>query len=165
MAHDKEYKRYVSPLGGSYEVGPEGREQTRIHRFVVLVTFDEMAEMKAAAHRAMMTASTWGRKYLLAGLKTSTQQQEELREAKRNAGIRDEEEPAAPVMAMDVDGPIGGRLPNPAQRRRRPASVEAANQTNGPQRPLPVDVLDADARLGEGGSLFADFLDADEGEE
>lgn len=162
-------KRYVSPMGGSYEVGPEGRVTNRDKRLVVMLSLEEFVEVTAAAHDSMTSASSWTRNLILAALDQLDSQRETLKVMKRRYHINDDDglEPSITVNRQ-------GRGPRAAND---PASATVAGPASTPAGTVrgtgtrtgtvPPDVFDADAPTMPGdplSNLLADFSD-DDGDE
>lgn len=132
-------KRYISPLGGSYEVGPEGRVSNRDQRLVVLVSLEEYVEIKSAAHNSGTTASTWARALLLKGLDDLDRNSAVVKAMKARYGIRDDD-PLEPVSRVQVNRTGLG----PRHGSTAPDVVDL-DAGSGPANPL--------------GSLLSDFDD------
>lgn len=100
------FRKYVSPMGGHYEEGPEGRVANRTMRLQVLVSEDEFMEIRRAARLVEGSVSSWLRTIAMREIDRMVKGREELEGIKRAYGIN------------DGDAPVKKTLENPAGARR-----------------------------------------------
>ncbi len=84
----KPFRRYVSPFGRSFEVGPDGQvPENRTLRLIALVTLDEFTAVRTAAFQAELSVSAWLREAVMVKLQSHGVKVEQTAQLKRQLGI------------------------------------------------------------------------------